>query len=124
MDPAAVTEATRRWIDTIVIGLNLCPFAQRVFHGDLIRYAVSAANDETELLQDLERELQALVAAPIESIETTLLIHPHALADFLDFNDFLDAAESLLKRPGPRRRHPDRQLPSALSIRRNGRGCY
>jgi hypothetical protein len=98
MDATAVTETTRRWIESIVIGLNLCPFAQRVFRGDLVRYVVSDATDEDELLRDLERELKTLAAAPIESIETTLLIHPRAMANVLDYNDFLDPAEALIER--------------------------
>ncbi len=96
MDEQAVIAATRRWISTMVIGLNLCPFAQRVFDGDKIRYAVTYAADEKALLKALGDELNALAAAPIESVETTLLIHPHVFADFLDFNDFLDAAENLV----------------------------
>lgn len=98
MDAAAVTEATRCWIESIVIGLNLCPFAQRVFRSERIRYVVSDAKTEDELLRDLEGELQVILTATIEMIETTLLIHPHVLASFLDFNDFLDPAEALLER--------------------------
>lgn len=96
MDEQAIIAATRRWISTMVIGLNLCPFAQRVFDGDKIRYAVTDAADEKALLKALGDELNALAAAPIESVETTLLIHPHLFADFLDFNDFLDVAENLV----------------------------
>ena len=92
-DPVA---ETRRWIERIVIGLNLCPFARRVFAGDLIRYTVSEAEGTTELLGDLERELRNLTAMPIDAVETSILIHPHVLQDFLDYNDFLGAADGLL----------------------------
>jgi hypothetical protein len=96
MDEQAVIQHTRRWIESMVIGLNLCPFAQRVFQGDRIRYVVSEARAEPELLDDLARELKFLgVTAPAE-IETTLLIHPHILQSFLDYNDFLTPAEELL----------------------------
>lgn len=98
MDPQAVIDATRRWIESMVIGLNLCPFARRVHQGDLIRYVVTDATDSAALLDELRQEVQTLVAAPITTIETTLLIHPHALTDFLDYNDFLDDANRLLKR--------------------------
>jgi hypothetical protein len=91
-----VIERTRRWIESIVIGLNLCPFAQRVFAGDKIRYQVSAATTEAELLRDLTEELNQLAATPIETVETTLLIHPNVFNDFLDYNDFLDVAEQRL----------------------------
>lgn len=96
MDHQTVIEGTRRWIASMVIGLNLCPFAQRVFDGDKIRYVVSDACDEPALLKDLAGELRTLVAAPIETTETTLLIHPQAFTDFLDYNDFLDTAEQMV----------------------------
>ncbi|WP_171475001.1 DUF1415 domain-containing protein [Frigoriglobus tundricola] len=96
MDERAVIEATRSWVFEVVIGLNLCPFARRPFAADLIRYAVTCATTEAALLEVLEAELAALVAVPRTTVETTLLIHPHALADFLDYNDFLATADALL----------------------------
>lgn len=93
---AAIIDQTRRWIANMVIGLNLCPFAQRVFQQDRIRYIVTDARNSRTLLNDLERELKALAATPIEEVETTLLIHPDMLDDFLDFNDFLGDAENLI----------------------------
>ncbi|MBM3996100.1 MAG: DUF1415 domain-containing protein [Planctomycetes bacterium] len=100
MNHADIIESTRRWISAIVIGLNLCPFAKRVFDAGLIRYAVSDADSEHTLLDDFTRELQWLASTPISAIETTLLIHPHALTDFLDFNDFLDRAERKIEELG------------------------
>jgi hypothetical protein len=93
MDEKTVIDRTRRWVSTIVIGLNLCPFARRVFMADTIRYAVTDATDETTLLGNLTRELRALAGAPIATVETTLLIHPLVFLCFLDYNDFLDVAE-------------------------------
>lgn len=84
----------------MVIGLNLCPFARRVFESDKIRYVVSDADDEQQLLDDLARELTFLAATPIATVETTLLIHPRVFTDFLDYNDFLDPAEELLAKLG------------------------
>jgi uncharacterized protein len=93
MDKQQVIDRTRGWIEGMVIGLNLCPFARRVFEADLIRYVVSDAREEAALLADLRAELE-LLAAPRETThETTLLIHPHLFPDFLEFNDFLDPAE-------------------------------
>lgn len=100
MDQDLVIARTRRWIASVVIGLNLCPFARRVFDADVIRYVVSEAADEATLLADLTRELRALAAAPRTSVETAILIHPHVLADFLDYNDFLEVAERALRRLG------------------------
>jgi uncharacterized protein len=97
MSPEAaesVVAATRRWLEAAVIGLNLCPFARAVHIRNQIRYTVSAATAPEALLADLIAELQALVAAPPEQIETTLLIHPDVLTDFLDYNYFLGVAEA------------------------------
>jgi hypothetical protein len=93
----AVVAATRHWLSAAVIGLNLCPFAKAVHVKGQIRYAVSDATDMEAVLIDLEAELQTLIAADPEAIDTTLLILPHAFGDFLDFNDCLFFADRLLK---------------------------
>ena len=92
-----VIAATRLWLQRAVIGLNLCPFAKGVHGKGLVRYVVSDAQDEEELLGDLERELQVLRAAPPEEVDTTLLIHPMALNAFADFVRFLDLVEVVLR---------------------------
>ena len=89
-----VIARTRHWLETAVIGLDLCPFARTVHLKDQIRYAVSRAEAPEALLEDLLTELQALAAADPEETETTLLIHPGVLTDFLDYNDFLGVAEA------------------------------
>ena len=96
IDKQAIIDDTRRWISSVVIGLNLCPFARRVFEADLIRYVVVDAEDEVALREDLAGELKTLASTAIARVETTLLIHPHVLADFLDYNDFLGIGEKLI----------------------------
>ncbi len=86
----------------MVIGLDLCPFARRVFEADRIRYVVTPAGEEAALLEDLAREVEALASCPPSAVETTLLIHPHVLGDFLAYNDFLDAADRLIDDLGRR----------------------
>ncbi len=98
MNHTEIIATTRRWLSSIVIGLNLCPFAQRVFEAERIRYFVSDAVDEAGLAACLSDELKLLAATPLETIETTLLIHPHVFRDFLDYNDFLEVADDLLVR--------------------------
>lgn len=90
-------DATRNWIETVVIGLNLCPFAKAPFNKGQIRYQLSAAVNEEQLLHDLRAELLLLAAADPQTVETTLLIHPHVLSDFYDYNQFLDLADALLE---------------------------
>lgn len=93
-----VIAATRGWIERAVIGLNLCPFAKSVYLGDRVRLVVSDARTADALLGDLERELRALARAAPEDVETTVLIHPHVLTSFFDYNDFLDVADAAIDR--------------------------
>jgi len=91
-----VVAAVRHWLTRAVIGLNLCPFAKSVHVKDQVRYVVSQATDDADVLDELERELRLLAEADPEQIDTTLLVVPHALGDFLAFNDFLYFADRLL----------------------------
>lgn len=93
---AAAIDATRHWIERVVIGLNLCPFARAPFVHDRVRLCVSAARDSDALLVDLRAELGALHGADPHVCETTLLIHPHVLGDFFDYNAFLDCADAAI----------------------------
>jgi hypothetical protein len=93
-------EDTRRWLEAAVIGLNLCPFAKAAHGKGQIRWVLSKARDPEALLADLVRELRWLADADPDAVETTLLVHPNVLADFLDFNDFLDVADAALEELG------------------------
>lgn len=88
---------TRAWVERVVIGLKLCPFAPAPALKGLIRYATSEVETPEALLEDLATELQHLVASPPEEVETTLLVHPQVLQDFHDFNDFLEVADEALR---------------------------
>lgn len=93
----AVIAATRHWLEAAVIGLNLCPFAKAVHVKRQIRYVVSHAETEEALVEDLLHELQLLAASDAGDVETTLLIHPRVLSDFLDYNDFLEIADAAVE---------------------------
>ena len=88
---------TRAWVNRAVIGLNLCPFAKAVQVKNQIRYLVSEAKNTDTLLTTLCEELHLLADAAPEQVETTLLIHPYVLTDFLDYNDFLDVVDAALE---------------------------
>ena len=102
-DPAATAEiiaATQRWLERAVIGLNLCPFAKSVHVKKQIRYAVTAAQTADELLAELEHELQLLADTDPQVLDTTLLIHPQVMGEFLDFHFFLAEADALIRNLG------------------------
>lgn len=95
--PDVVIADTVRWLEKAVIGLNLCPFAKGVHTKGQIHYVVSEATDAEGVAEDLHRELEALAEANPEKRDTTLLILPQALLDFLDFNDFLEIADAMVE---------------------------
>ncbi|MGF6420231.1 hypothetical protein ABH900_003750 [Stenotrophomonas sp. AN71] len=93
-DPIA---ATRLWLERIVIGLNLCPFAKAVYVKDQVRIVLSDATTPEALVEQLAEELVLLRDTPAEQIDTTLIVHPQVLTDFLDYNDFLDNADAAIE---------------------------
>ena len=97
VDPVAVEAGVRRWLERAVIGLNLCPFAKAVVVKQQVRIVVSDASTECALLEQLGEELALLRDTPAEDIDTTLLVHPQVLGDFLDYNEFLGDADALVE---------------------------
>ncbi|WP_372965814.1 DUF1415 domain-containing protein [Marinobacter sp.] len=95
MSESEVVNATRKWVEDVVVGYNLCPFAKRELVKDRVRFVVTDAATEDKLVQALHAELQLLEDQP--DVETTLLIHPGVLQDFYAYNEFLDTADALLK---------------------------
>ncbi|MFI8719778.1 DUF1415 domain-containing protein [Stenotrophomonas sp. NPDC077464] len=93
-DPIA---ETRTWLEQIVIGLNLCPFAKAVYVKDQVRFVLSDATTVEALVEELAEELVLLRDTPAEQIDTTLIVHPDVLTDFLDYNDFLDNADAAIE---------------------------
>lgn len=94
---AHVIEKVKCWLETLVIGEGLCPFAHQPYQSGRIRFLVSSAQDEETLLTDVLAELLLLRETPLEDAETSLLILPQMLQDFLDYNDFLDLVDALLQ---------------------------
>ena len=95
-DNASIEATVRRWLERAVIGLNLCPFAKAVYGKNQVRIVISDASTEPALLAELGEELVHLRDTAPDLVDTTLLVHPQVLGDFLDYNDLLDAADGLL----------------------------
>lgn len=90
-----IEQQTRQWLQEVVIGLELCPFAKAPFQKNQIRFLVSQANNEEELIEELILECQHLDVN--NKTETTLVICANLLLDFFDFCQFLKWADSTLK---------------------------
>jgi hypothetical protein len=94
---SSALDETRHWLERAVIGLNLCPFAKAVHAKEQIRWVESSATAAAPLLAELVAELRLLAAADPDEVETTLLVHPQVLGDFVDYNEFLDVADAALQ---------------------------
>ena len=100
MNPETVEQQVRQWLEQVVIGLNLCPFAGAPYRNGLVRIAVSQATTEEALLADLHSELERIDETPAAVLETTLLVVAGMLADFDAYNEFLTPVETLLRQGG------------------------
>lgn len=89
---------TIQWIESIVISLNLCPFAKREMDNNSVRIEVSTATRFEQGLKSLETEIKHLNTNP--STGTTLLLFPYFLNDFLTYLDFVDLANDTIKQLG------------------------
>ena len=99
-EDAAIIAATIHWVERAVIGLNLCPFAKAVERRGQVRYVVSRAKTEDQLLSDLRAELDHLAKTPTDVTDNTLLIHPDVLQEFFAFQSFLPRTEVALRKAG------------------------
>jgi hypothetical protein len=92
--------AAQKWVESVVVGLELCPFAAPVLAQGRLRIVSTEAETPEELATALDAELAHLLRAPVEEVETTLLVHPRALLVFDEYNDFLDVVDALLVERG------------------------
>ena len=99
-DTSIIEKAVDNWLDQVVIGLNLCPFAAFPRKNQKIRLKVSQAHDHESLLADIQEEIMYLDGQTIDKLETTLVIVPYMLQDFYDYNDALGLVEAMLEEMG------------------------
>lgn len=97
-ETSAFIDHTKKWLSTVIIDHQLCPFAKREFDLDCISYRVIESPDVSIQLERLFAECQALDADP--NLETSLLIFPEGLSDYFDYLDVLDIATNLMTAQG------------------------
>jgi len=95
-----VEQSVQQWLQNVVVGLELCPFAKQPFEANRVRFQVSDATNEEHLLLDIQQEISLLDGTPSDEIETTLLILPYTLADFSEYNQFLGLVDDFLEAMG------------------------
>ncbi|MDN3696974.1 MULTISPECIES: DUF1415 domain-containing protein [Vibrio] len=92
-----VHDQVKQWLDDVVIGLNLCPFAAKPQRNKQIKIFVSEAETEETLLEDILQQFMILESKTAKELETTLVVVPNMLQDFFDYNMFIDWIEALIK---------------------------
>lgn len=95
-----IHQQVRQWLENVVIGLNLCPFAAKPNRNKQIKIYVSETTSEEELLEDIYQQLQELDQTPVEQLETTLVVTPNLFAKFDDYNQFLNIIDALIIQTG------------------------
>ncbi|WP_087026173.1 DUF1415 domain-containing protein [Thaumasiovibrio subtropicus] len=93
----AINQAVNQWLEQVVIGLNLCPFAAKPQRNQQIKTTISHATSEEALLEDVLTALLELDQTDATRLETTLVVIPDMLDDFMDYNFFLDWVDALIK---------------------------
>lgn len=115
-DINAITQQVEQWLNDVVIGLNLCPFAAKPQRNKQIKIFVSEATQEEALLEDILLQLIELSTTEPEKLETTLVVVPNMLQDFWDYNFCIDWVEGLIKQQMGRN-IPSGDFPSRLLLR-------
>ncbi|PSV41821.1 DUF1415 domain-containing protein [Photobacterium sp. GB-36] len=95
-----IEQSVQQWLNDVVIGLNLCPFAAKPQRNKQIKIHVCSDKSENDLLESIYLQLKELDETPPQELETTLVVAPYLLEDFDDYNQFLDLVEGLVVQLG------------------------
>ena len=100
MNDVAALRATRRWLEEVVVGLHLCPFAATPLKLGQIRFEVCLASEADTIYCALLTEMETLLSLPEEEAETSLFIVPHGLSAFDNYLDLLYSADEAIPSAG------------------------
>lgn len=93
-------ELTQQWVEAIVVGLNLCPFAAPEVRNQSIRYVASHAASLEEATQDFLAELQIIQKSDESELSTSLVNFTDTAVEFEAFLDLIDMCQSALESAG------------------------
>ena len=93
-------ELTRLWVENMVVGLNLCPFAAPEINRDSVRYAVVDEQPMEDSLRGFLEEVLLIQENLEEKISTTLVIFPMGWDDFENFLELLMLSEDCMEKSG------------------------
>lgn len=93
-----VIKHTQKWIKSVVVDLNFCPFAAKALFNKSIHYTVLTDVDVKQTIEVMIKECQHLDTN--ETIETTLIIFKNDFKDFETYLDLVDSAQEILEQEG------------------------
>lgn len=82
------------------MGFNLCPFAARPYQDKRVRIKVFSGQNLVDLKGFLLEECKRLIATISEELETTLVVSPLVLTDFLEYWDYVGQVEDQMALAG------------------------
>jgi hypothetical protein len=88
------------WLEEIVIGLNLCPFAKVPYVNGQVRIIENETILESDQLSFFLDELELLQQTPKTELSTTIIAYTKNKDDFSNFNDFVGLCEDMLIESG------------------------
>lgn len=91
---------TRHWLERVVIGLGLCPFAAAPYRGERILFRACTATSDDKVYAAFVATVDELLSHTPERQETALLVLTRALAGFEDYLEMLGALEHAIEEAG------------------------
>lgn len=92
IDAEHVTAQVHTWLREVVVGLNLCPFAEPVLRSGQLQTRISRAEDREQAVRDTLDEARRLLTPATDAQATSLVVIPEGLDDF---EAYLDAAADI-----------------------------
>lgn len=95
-----VEQQVWQWLDDVVIGLNLCPFAKKPRINQQIKVFVSNVRSDETLINDFMNELEFIRDVDPMETDTCVFVIPNMLADFDDYLNYLALANMTVQQMG------------------------
>ena len=95
-----VEQQVWQWLDDVVIGLNLCPFAKKPRINQQIKVFISNARSDEALINDFMDELEFIRDVDPEVTDTCVFVIPNMLSDFDSYLNYLALANMTVQQMG------------------------
>lgn len=93
-DTTTIEAHTLEWVQRVVIGLNLCPFAKAAVKSDHLQIVTETSSDMATVLDSLAKQFYALSGASEQA--TVLFLLPNGFEHFDDYLDLVDVGNALI----------------------------